>query len=120
MVSPQGVREKVHLPIYDSLRVEAKKQLVDVETSSILKFFVNSKGKTKLETNVSLFSKFKGFEAHAMRVVISDLPPEFPVDVTLTATGLVVTDRNGVRLDGKGHREPLQSDRHSSDFDATN
>src|SRR5262245_57352327 len=67
MADVRGVKEKVHLPIYDSLMVEPKKQLRDVETSNILKFFVNLQGKTKLETNASLFSHFNSFEAHGMR-----------------------------------------------------
>jgi hypothetical protein len=40
-------------------------------------------GKTKLETNLqsaSLLPHYNTFEARAMRVVISDLPPEFPDD----------------------------------------
>ena len=83
MAIVQGIREKVHLPIYDSLSVNAEKQLRSVETTSILKFFVNVQGKTKLETNLqsaSLLPHYNTFEARAMRVVISDLPPEFPVD----------------------------------------
>jgi hypothetical protein len=84
MATVQGVKEKVHLPIYDSLCVEPRKQLRDVETSNILKFFVNLHGKTKLETNASLFSRFTRFEAHGMRVVISDLPASFPVEVAVT------------------------------------
>jgi hypothetical protein len=83
MAIVQGIREKVHLPIYDSLSVEPEKQLRSVETTSILKFFVNVQGKTKLETNLqsaSLLPHYNTFEARAMRVVISDLPPEFPVD----------------------------------------
>jgi hypothetical protein len=81
MAIVQGIREKVHLPIYDSLTVEPEKQLRSAETTSILKFFVNVQGKTKLETNLqsaSLLPHYNTFEARAMRVVISDLPPEFP------------------------------------------
>ena len=40
-------------------------------------------GKTKLETNLqsaSLLPHYNTFEARAMRVVISDLPPEYPAD----------------------------------------
>ena len=51
MAAVQGIKEKVHLPIYDSFRVEPTKQLRDIEKSRILKFFVNMQGKTKLETN---------------------------------------------------------------------
>jgi hypothetical protein len=81
MARVQGVREKVHLPIYDSVSVEPEKQLREAESSSILKFFVNVQNKTKLQTNLqsaSLLPHYNTFEARAMRVVISDLPPEFP------------------------------------------
>lgn len=77
MAVVQGVRERVHLPIYDSLTIQAGQQLRDVEMSSTLKFFVNVQGKTKLETNLqsaSLLPHYNTFEARALRVVISDLP----------------------------------------------
>jgi hypothetical protein len=68
-----------------------------------LKFFVNVQGKTKLETNLqsaSLLPHYNTFEARALRVVISDLPPEFPADdkdqSTLASTDEVeVSDPNG-------------------------
>src|SRR5688500_13042905 len=85
MAIVQGIREKVHLPIYDSLTVEAGKQLRDAEPSSTLKFFVNVQKKSKLETNLqsaSLLPHYNTFEARAMRVVISDLPPVFDDEVT--------------------------------------
>ncbi len=81
MAVVQGVKEKVHLPIYDSLTVEAEKQLRDAEKSSTLRFFVNVQDKTKLETNLQsagLLPHYNTFEARALRVVISDLPPAFP------------------------------------------
>jgi len=81
MAVVQGIREKVHLPLYDSVSVDPEKQLGDVEKSGTLKFFVNVQGKTKLETNLqsaSLLPHYNTFEARAMRVVISDLPPRFP------------------------------------------
>lgn len=86
MAIVQGIREKVHLPIYDSLTVEPGKQLKDTELSSILKFFVDVQKKTKLQTNLqsaSLLPHYNTFEARAMRVVISDLPPVFPDKVTI-------------------------------------
>src|SRR3972149_6919749 len=98
MAVVQGIREKVHLPIYDSLMVEPEKQLRDVENTSILKFFVNVQGKTKLETNLqtaSLLPHYNTFEARAMRVVISDLPPEFPDEPTVEDEELEVTDQDG-------------------------
>ena len=83
MAVVQGIREKVHLPLYDSLFVDKEEQIFDVEKSGTLKFFVNVQGKTKLQTNLqsaSLLPHYNTFEARAMRVVISDLPPVFPDD----------------------------------------
>ena len=90
MAIVQGIREKVHLPIYDSLSVESGKQLKEAEPSSILKFFVDVQKKTKLETNLqsaSLLPHYNTFEARAMRVVISDLPPEFSDTVKVVIPG---------------------------------
>jgi hypothetical protein len=98
MAIVQGIREKVHLPIYDSLSVDPEKQLRSVEGTSILKFFVNVQSKTKLETNLqsaSLLPHYNTFEARAMRVVISDLPPEFPLDQIAKRQDVGVFDENG-------------------------
>src|SRR5688572_16286427 len=81
MAIVKGIREKVHLPIYDCLKVEPGKQLRDAESTSTLKFFINVQDKTKLLTNLqsaSLLPHYNTFEARAMRVIISDTPPEFP------------------------------------------
>jgi hypothetical protein len=100
MAIVQGIRERVHLPIYDSLSVESAKQLRDAEPSSTLKFFVDVQKKTKLETNLqsaSLLPHYNTFEARAMRVVISDLPPEFPKkseQIKLTDEGYDVTNND--------------------------
>jgi hypothetical protein len=91
MASVTGIREKVHLPIYDSIFVEPAEQLRKVEAGSTLKFFVNVQGKTKLETNLqsaSLLPHYNTFEARAMRVVISDLPPEFSDEVDVEIDGV--------------------------------
>jgi hypothetical protein len=83
MAVVQNIKEKVHLPIYDCVNVEPGKQLRSVENSSTLKFFTNVQGKTKLETNLqsaSLLPHYNTFEARALRVVISDLPPDFIPD----------------------------------------
>src|SRR5438093_12046850 len=111
MAVVQGIREKVHLPIYDSLHVERGAQLIDVENSSTLKFFVDVQGKTKLETNLqaaSLLPHYNTFEARAMRVVISDQPPVFP-EKTVEAQDLPVTDDKGRRIDSAGHVEGVTS-----------
>jgi hypothetical protein len=81
MAIVQGIRERLHLPIYDCVTVEPEKQLRDAEPSSTMRFFVNVQNKTKLETNLqsaSLLPHYNTFEARSMRVVLSDLPPKFP------------------------------------------
>ncbi|HZF40291.1 MAG TPA: hypothetical protein VE715_15805 [Blastocatellia bacterium] len=98
MAVVRGVQEQVHFPTYDAVSVKAQEQLRDVEPSSTLKFFVNVQGKTKLETNMqsaSLLPHYNTFEARAMRVVISDLPPEFPEDPTVSGDHFDVTNKHG-------------------------
>jgi hypothetical protein len=83
MAVVQGVKERVHMPLYDALIVEPEKQLREVESTPTLKFFVNVQQKTKLETNLqsaSLLPHYNTFEARAMRVVISDLTARFPYE----------------------------------------
>jgi hypothetical protein len=129
MATVQGIREKVQTPVYDCIFVEPGEQLREVEPGSTLKFFVNVQGKTKLETNLqsaSLLPHFNTFEARAMRVVISDLPPEFSEEVdveidgetpaTPPATG--VTDVV-VRTDLKRTMELLGEAREDDDSEAT-
>jgi len=73
MAVVQGVKEKLHLPIYDSLTVKPQKQLRDAETSSTMRFFIDVQGKTKLETNLQsagLLPHYNTFEARALRVVL--------------------------------------------------
>jgi hypothetical protein len=109
MAVVQGIREKVHLPLYDSLVVDKQEQIGDVEKSGTLRFFVNVQGKTKLQTNLqsaSLLPHYNTFEARAMRVVISDLPPEFPDDDQkgpfATTEELEVSDADDRPFDANG------------------
>ncbi len=114
MAVVQGIKEKLHLPLYDSVSVEPEKQLRDVETSSILKFFVNVQGKTKLETNLqsaSLLPHYNTFEARAMRVVISDLPPELSDEREVEVEGDPATPR--LKADVKRVVELLEEARDS-------
>ena len=120
MAVVQGIREKVHLPIYDSFHVKSKEQLRDVAngSSSTLKFFVDVQRKTKLETNLqsaSLLPHYNTFEARAMRVVISDLPPEFGEEPKVKGEGFDVTDEEGNRIDFDGNIEGPRE----GDFDRT-
>ena len=137
MAIVQGIREKVHLPIYDSLSVEPGKQLKDAELGSILKFFVDVQKKTKLQTNLqsaSLLPHYNTFEARAMRVVISDLPPVFSDKVEVVIEGdppnhhlktnlaramelleLARTDREGITVvfvNGAGKETTVTTDTH--------
>lgn len=82
----KGVKEKLHLPLYDSIFVKASEQFGNSQTSNILRFFQDVTGKTKLQTNMqaaSLLPHWNTFEARSMRVVISDLAAEFPDDLTV-------------------------------------
>ena len=106
MAVVKGIREKVHLPLYDSITVKKEEQWRKDQGSSTLKFFVDVQGKTKLETNMqsaSQLSHYNTFEARAMRVIISDLPAEFPPDTTVDDQGFDVVDdseaENVFRLD---------------------
>lgn len=124
MAVVQGIREKVHLPIYDSIHVERGAQLIDVENSSTLKFFVDVQRKTKLETNLqsaSLLPHYNTFEARAMRVVISDLPPVYSEDVPVDVEGVETetpTTPQTLKTDLKRAMELLEDARGSEDGDA--
>jgi len=90
MAVVQGVKERLHFPVFSCLTVEAEHQLREAEPTSILKFFVDVQKKTKLETNLQsagLLPHYNTFEARALRVVFSDLPPRFSGDVQADLTG---------------------------------
>jgi hypothetical protein len=123
MATVQGIREQVNTPVYDCIFVEPAKQLREVEAASTLKFFVNVQGKTKLETNLqsaSLLPHFNTFEARAMRVVISDLPPEFSDEVDVEIDGKDPNDKDvQVKTDLKRAMELLGEARESDDGETT-
>src|SRR4030095_16257413 len=98
MAVVKGVKEQVHLPLYDCIEVKPGKQLGSVLTSNVLRFFVDVTAKTKLLTNMqaaSLLPHWNTFEARALRVVISDLCAEFSGD--LTVEQLVTTNASPPR-----------------------
>lgn len=77
MAVVKGVRELVHLPLYDAISVRPGRRLGEILTSNVLRFFQDVTGKTKLLTNMqasSLLPHWNTYEARALRVVISDLP----------------------------------------------
>ena len=80
MAVVKGVKEQVHLPLYDCVEVKPGRQLGEILTSNVLRFFVDVNRKTKLLTNMqaaSLLPHWNTFETRALRVVISDLCPQF-------------------------------------------
>jgi hypothetical protein len=87
MAKVQGVKEKVHLPIYDGFFVPAGSKFSEVMTDSrMIRFFVDVQNKTRLETNLQasgVLPSLNEFEARAMRVVISSLHRFAPEDPTL-------------------------------------
>jgi hypothetical protein len=98
MAAVKGMKEFVHLPQYDSITVKPKEQLGKILSSNVLRFFVDVTGKTKLQTNMqasSLLPHWNTYEARAMRVVISDLPPQLPDDEPIPLTGVEVVDKDG-------------------------
>jgi len=99
MAPRRGIKEKVHIPIYDSIKVEPGK-LLRVQAESAFKFFVQTKGKSKLETNVWLLSQFGRFEASSMRVVIAPQDPASRIAKLAynTITALIVRERIMIEL----------------------
>src|SRR5262245_6078504 len=100
MARPRGIKEKVHLPIYDSITIEPKTQLRDVQIASGFKFFIQTKGKSKLETNVGLLSELGRFEGWGMRVVIASNGAEDLIGKLIynTVTSLVVGGKTAIEL----------------------
>ncbi len=97
MAAVKGMKEFVHLPQYDSISIKPKEQLGKILSSNVLRFFVDVTGKTKLQTNMqasSLLPHWNTYEARAMRIVISDLSPQFADNTIRLKVGVV--DKNGV------------------------
>jgi hypothetical protein len=78
MAKVQGVKEKLHMPLYDAFLVRPDQTFVDAmgRDGRMIRYFVDVQNKTKLETNVQasgVLPSQNTFEARAMRVVISGL-----------------------------------------------
>jgi hypothetical protein len=87
MAVVKGIKEVIHLPLYDSIYVKPRDYLGRTQSSNVLRFFQDVTGKTKLQTNMqaaSLLPHWNTFEARALRVVISDLAAQFPDNPTIT------------------------------------
>jgi len=80
MAKVQGVKEKLHSPIYDAFFVPDTTPPVTFEKTMtdprVIRFFVDVQNKTKLETNLQaagVLPSLNTFEARALRVVVSNL-----------------------------------------------
>jgi hypothetical protein len=78
MATLPGIKEKVHLPLYDSFVVPGPAQTFGqvIGPENRLRFFVDIQQKTRLETNLQaagVLPHHHTFEARGMRVIIS--PP---------------------------------------------
>lgn len=92
MAKVKGVKEKLHLPIYDAFFVPAgQRNGVDITFGSamrerdarMIRFFVDVQNKTRLETNLQasgVLPSQNTYEARAMRVVISPVQIEVNQD----------------------------------------
>lgn len=83
----QGVKEKLHYPVYDAFLVpgepEGKTFMESMTDPRMVRFFVDVQNKTRLETNLQssgVLPSLNTFEARAMRVVVSPSPVEVESD----------------------------------------
>lgn len=94
MAKVSGLKEKLHMPLYDAFFVPDKKDeagnLRTFETfmtdPRVIRFFVDVQNKTRLETNLqasSVLPSLNTYEAHAMRVVVDKKNVEVPIDSPL-------------------------------------
>lgn len=79
MAKVQGMKEKLHLPLYDAFFVPKETtfgQEMERRDPRVIRFFVDVQSKTRLETNLQaagVLPSLNSFEARAMRVVLSSL-----------------------------------------------
>lgn len=80
MAKVSGLREKLHMPLYDAFFVPQVAESADRKTFEafmtdprVIRFFVDVQNKTRLETNLqasSVLPSQNSYEAHALRVVV--------------------------------------------------
>lgn len=97
----QGVKEKLHFPLYDAFFVPAQKEgetktFQDFMTDPrMIRFFVDVQNKTRLETNLQasgVLPSLNSFEVRAMRVVASSPEGCRPIDSQDTNEAGFLTD----------------------------
>jgi hypothetical protein len=75
----KGVKEKLHMPLYDAFFVkkdEAVQAAMSRQDPRMIRFFMDVQNKTKLETNLQaagVLPSLNTYEARALRVVVSPL-----------------------------------------------
>ncbi len=88
MSKVKGVKEKLHMPIYDAFCVKNDETFQKTMTDPrMIRFFVDVQNKTKLETNLQaagVLPSLNTFEARAMRVVVSHIDPKYDASAQLT------------------------------------
>ena len=86
MSTVQGIKEKLHSPLYDAFFVPSPKKFSDSMTDGrLIRFFVDVQNKTRLETNLQasgVLPSLNTFEARALRVVVSSLHRFDPISST--------------------------------------
>jgi hypothetical protein len=76
MAKVQGVKEKIHFPLYDAFFVPSGNFVSAMTDPRVIRFFVDVQNKTKLETNLQAAGQLpslNSFEARALRVVVSNM-----------------------------------------------
>jgi hypothetical protein len=79
MARVKGIKEKLHMPLYDAFVVPEGKTFemaMKERDPRMIRFFVDVQNKTKLETNVQasgMLPSQNTFEARTMRVVVSHI-----------------------------------------------
>ena len=91
MAVVRGVKEKVHLPLYDARIFEPRiaqntaHPIAGQISGNVIRFFVDVQSKTKLETNQQesgVLSHFNTYEARALRVIVQPLKARSAQDRT--------------------------------------
>jgi hypothetical protein len=76
MAKVNGLKEKLHMPLYDAFFVDDKTNKTFEATMTdprVVRFFVDVQNKTRLETNLQaagVLPSQNSYEAHALRVVV--------------------------------------------------
>jgi len=126
MAKVEGLKEKLHFPLYDAFFVPPPSNggtpptfATSMVDPRVIRFFVDVQNKTKLETNMQAAGQLpsmNSFEARAMRVVVSSLQarkedtkaeklrlalsePEFMADLIYSSvTSLLVGEKTMIEL----------------------